>query len=276
MMKEELNQMKNKWTRLIAAVLTLAMAFSICAMPASASIYDQNTWAFGGDTGNTAEGCMWFSEAFCREVTIEGWDENEDGKMTEDALTAVMLIMKMGMKEAAAEEDSNTLFYEGTLPSNAYVGLSKAKNSNIYWYTKEAITGIDDNATDQAVDWSTGTLTYTVGGVQKKVQAINTLSGSASNTLSKDTNSSGGSSNSIGTVVLLAGGAVVVGAVVYLFTHPAVVQKIKNFFTGNSAAEQPVQTVEASNEAAAVNEADVNESATENAVELPAEAEQAA
>jgi hypothetical protein len=276
MIEEELNWMKNKRIRLIAVVLTLAMAFSICAMPASAAATDENVWAAGVMQTNLDGSCYeWGAEAFWRDIAIAAWlASNQTGALTEERLKEALENGKTNLK------NDGYAIYEGALPSNAYLGYSKTKDSTIYWYTKTDYANFV-GATLWSVDWGTGTLTYTVDGVQKKVQAIastnDTLSGSNSGTLSNDSqssdkSSSGGSSNdSTGMVLLLAGGAVVVGAIIYLYTHPAVVQNIKNFFTGSSAAEQPAQTVEESAEAAAENAADVNAAAAETA-----EVEQAA
>jgi hypothetical protein len=276
MMKEELNQMKNKWTRLVAAVLTLAMAFSICAMPASAAATDENEWAYGGMTANMDGTCYeWYSEAFVRDAAILAWNTEylaEYGAMTDDKLQTVLDNAKETLK------GQGYTIYEGTLPSNAYLGESQTKNSTIYWYTKTdfaaAATGVSFS-----VNWNTGTLTYvTSDGARKQIKAINQVNTSTDSSAG-GSSSSGGSGNassgSDGAVLLLAGGAVVAvaaGVGLYLYTHPAVVQKIKNFFTGNSAAEQPAQTAAAESEAAVVNEADLNEPAVENEVELEAAA----
>jgi hypothetical protein len=279
-MEEELTEMKNKRIRLIAAVLTLAMAFSICAMPASAAVTDENEWAYGGMTANMDGTCYeWYSEAFVRDAAILAWNTEylaEYGAMTDDKLQTVLDNAKETLKE------QGYTIYEGTLPSNAYLGESQTKDSRIYWYTKTdfaaAATGVSFS-----VNWSTGTLTYvTSDGARKQIKAINQVSASTDSPAGGSSSSGGSgnaSSDSDGAVLLLAGGAVVAvaaGVGLYLYTQPAVVQKIKNFFTGNSAAQQAAQTAAAESEAAAANEADVNEIAAENEAELPAEAEQAA
>jgi hypothetical protein len=196
---------------------------------------------------------MWMSEVLFREGALEG-----QGDVDDDTLTAAMALVKLGAKQEAADTDGEE-FYEGTIPSNAYVGFSQTKSSRIYWYTKELYEAIDTDEVSEgsgSLDWSTGTLAYTTtDGTKKQFKAINGRSAS-----------SGGSSDS-GAVLLLAGGAVVAGVGIYLYTHPAVVQKIKNFFAGNSATETVAESAEAAAE---------SETAAENAAELPAEVAPAA
>jgi hypothetical protein len=247
--------MKNKRIRLIALVLTLAMAFSICAVPASAATAtDENVWAYGVLLSNLDGPCyFWYTEAEAREEVIAAWyTKYPNVALTEDNLTELMEQAK-----AAAKENDAYIFYEGDVPSNAYLGYSKTKDSTIYWYTKTDI--LNAYASAFSVDWSTGTLTYTYDLTTKnQIKAINQVS------------TSSGSSSDSGAVILLAGGAVVVAGVgLYLYTHPAVVQQIKNFFTGNSAAKAAAESTEAAAESA-------GETAAENTVELPAEADAAA
>jgi hypothetical protein len=245
--------MKNKWTRLIAVVLTLAMAFSICAVPASAAATDENVWAAGVMQTNLDGSCyQWGAEAYWRDIVIAAWNASgQTGALTETQLKEKLETGKGNL------QDEGYAIYEGTLPNNAYLGYSQTKNSTIYWYTKTDYANFV-GALLWSVDWNTGTLTYTVNGTEKQVKAINQVS-----------TSSGGSSDS-GAVILLAGGAVVVAGVgLYLYTHPAVVQQIKNFFTGNSAAKAAAESTEAAAESA-------GETAAENTVELPAKADTAA
>jgi hypothetical protein len=244
--------MKNKRIRLVALVLTLAMAFSICAVPASAAVMDENKWYYGQEARGKY---LWFAEAYVRAWLIENWDESTSGEMTETALAIKVTAMK-----SMASKDSDYSFYEGTLPTAAYIGMSETKGSYIYWYSEQDWQSFQNNSQNSSIDFSTGTITYyTSNGTKKQMKAINGRS------------SSSGSSSDSGAVLLLAGGAVVAVVGIYLYTHPAVVQKIKDFFAGNSATQSAAQTAEAESEAAAVNEADVNETATQNEAEPPAE-----
>jgi hypothetical protein len=91
MMEEELIQMKNKRIRLIAVLLTLAMAFSICAMPASASAMDENEWAAGVLQTNLSGSCYeWGAEAFWRDAVIMVWSTSgQTEALTEEYLRVV-------------------------------------------------------------------------------------------------------------------------------------------------------------------------------------------
>jgi hypothetical protein len=225
---------------------------------------------------------MWLTEAAAREAALE---ETED--VDDDTLTAAMLIVKIAAKQEAAETEG-VEFYEGTIPSNAYVGFSQTKSSNIYWYTKGTYELLESSDSyiegSGSLDWSTGTMAYTAtDGTKKQIEAINKASASTNSTSSGG--SSSGSSSDSGAVILLAGGAVVVAGVgLYLYTHPAVVQQIKNFFTGNSAAKAAAESTEAAAESAGETAAEsteaaaesAGETAAENTVELPAEAAAAA
>jgi hypothetical protein len=219
---------------------------------------EENAWAYGGMTSDMNGTCYeWGSEALVRDLIISLWNKqyaSTYGTLTETTLAAALANAK---KELAARYE----IYEGTLPSNAYLGYSQTKGGKIYWYTK---TDLVNAETKQfSVDWNTGTVTYTVNGTEKQIEAINKASASTNS-------SSSGSSSDSGAVILLAGGAVVVAGVgLYLYTHPAVVQQIKNFFTGNSAAKAAAESTEAAAESA-------GETAAENTVELPAEADAAA
>lgn len=125
---------KRFWTRLIAAVLTTAMAFSILAVPASAASAG-NSWAIGVVTDESE---VWYTEAAIRHMLQE-----DSGKVPTDDEVRVMkevMVSQAGMEE-----------YKGSFPEGAYMGLALA-GSTPYWYgiqaidkTVDQIAAIDDN-----------------------------------------------------------------------------------------------------------------------------------
>lgn len=214
---------KRFWTRLISAVVTAAMVFSIMAMPASAA---SNSWAVGDveevpsetGEGEQQEAVMWMSVTAFRDLWCE---DPELAAMTDDELLEIA-------KKMIEYNPTEYFLYEGEVPSEGYFGVSKTADSEIFWYTKEVFDYMlsYEDPTGEGVDkmnLNTGELT--VGG--KQFSPINSRSGGSS------------SGDSSAAVILLVGGAAVAAATgVYFYTHPEKVEEIKDFFANLSANVQ--------------------------------------
>lgn len=224
---------KRFWTRLISAVLTMAMAFSILAVPASA--VSKESWAIGRSSSDEDEGIGWLTEDFFRDLA------EEDDDIPNDKIDEFLEYVK---KEA--EEDEDSYFWEGSLPDNAYAGLSKSEKSTIYWYSKEMYElDAAHPSKDGVIDWDTGIITYRDGAIATPINNGSSGSGSSSGGSSAGNGSSGSESSSGGSSADGAGVAVVavVGAAaaatgIYFYTHPEKIEEVKAFFADLTANVQ--------------------------------------
>lgn len=192
---------KHFWTRLISAVVTMAMAFSILVMPASAA---SANWAFGDEpiVEDLVYGACWFTDL--------AWEYMMGEKLTLDEFKA-----EYGVSSYA--------YLTSGIPDDAYVGLSKSLDTSVYWYAKEAILLMASYEEPVSLDWDTGKLSFANG---EYIYPIGYNSGNAGSS-----SSVGVSANADGTTVLVAAGTAVAAITgLYLYTHPQLVQDVKDFF----------------------------------------------
>lgn len=203
---------KRIWTRLTAIVVTLAMAFSLLAMPASAA--SGNSWALGNEQeaimGDNLIG--WITEKGVREVAKNNWDTETYGPLTDEILELYVLALHEQMVAEGAKECSENI------PSNAYIGLSKAASAKIFWYTKEdmyLMLGYEQINVGgiEYIDWNNGSIKL---GDGTKVYPIGYT---ASSTTPSVANVSGDAS---GAAILVLGGAAVAAATIVYFANRAV------------------------------------------------------
>lgn len=235
---------KHFWRRVLAAVLTLALSFSILAMPASAA--GSNSWAYGVLTTNMDGSCYeWGTEQFLRDGIINYWNTSGQasvhGPMTDEMLDRAIPQAKT---ELASQ---GFITRDFSLPANAYLGYSNSLDSTIYWYSKSDISSLLVSGTSYySVDWNTGVLTATNGYIETVCYPLSSSS-SGSSSSGSGSSSGGSSSSGEGGALLLVGGAVVAAAsIFYLHTHPEIVenakQRVHDFFQGIVEKFQPEET----------------------------------
>lgn len=240
---------KRFWHRLVASLLTLSLVFSLLAMPASAANVD--SWIYGGLISNIDGPCYeWGTEETARDEVINEWNTSGQvelqGPLTEEKLDELIAAGKPLL------ESQGYIVRDMSIPDTAYLGYSKTADSPIYWYTKSDFSSIVLNSMNSfSVDWDTGILTATNGLNEVEVYPIGYGTSEPGITPAPSTGSSsaGGSGDSAG-VLLLAGGAAAVGvSALYLYTHPEIVQNVKqrvqDFFRGITEKFQPDAASEA-------------------------------
>lgn len=204
---------KRFWNRLVAAVVTMAMAFSILAMPALAA---GNTWAGGDTVLIQGEKCIvWVTETYLRGIIAD--ETGLSGEALENAL-------KAGKDNLILQ---GYAIYEGDIPDNAYVGLSKAENSTKFWYTAGNSLLLILAGDITSVDWNTGKVTLNDGTT---VSALNAGTTGGSGNTGGNASVSAGSDGSAAAILALGGAAVAAVTGVYLYTHPEIVQDIKDAY----------------------------------------------
>lgn len=197
---------KRFWVRLISAVLTMAMAFSILAVPASAA--DIKLTAIGAKIGDIVEDPA-------NELTV--WFTQDE--LEEEIWTAYEQLAQTGITEY-----SGVYLYTKAIPTGKIVGFSSDPDSRIFWYTKEAIDmtdGGDFGLGDIELDSTTGVLS--IGSI--KIKPINYSGSSTGGSASVSASADGGAA------ILLVGGAAVAATAatgLYFYTHPEKVQEIKD------------------------------------------------
>jgi hypothetical protein len=170
-----------------AALLGLSMLFCLLAVPASAA---QGDWAAGKadrinhetETGLISGTCtLWFTPSALLDLGVTDLDTLQ--------------------AELAAEGSYAGYqgYYEGSISSNAYVGIGDG--SRIYWYTQADFDYVNGfwNGYDTVMDWDTGVITCATG-------AVTALNGSAKPVAAAtETAQSAASAPDDGGVDLLAG-----------------------------------------------------------------------
>lgn len=174
------------WTRLISAIVTMAMAFSILAVPASAS---QPGWVLKVE----ADGDELYITDLCIKAVREDITANQ-----------LALIKKAYIAELKAQE------YRGAVPEDAAFGIKGETDPEITWLTVDSVK--------QGV--ASGSIR--IPGLDE----IEIPTESTGNVSVSSGNSDGGA----GAALAIGGAAVVAVTGVYLYTHPEVVQQVKDFF----------------------------------------------
>lgn len=214
------------WARLIAAMLTMAMVFSILAVPASATDgADGEEIKIEIDTNGN-----WAVRTRLDEVTsISRWDARNfyiyTNPMDEDELAAML-----------QDAYDNGNYVEG-VPEDAFRGFSK-EDGQIYWFDAEQTRWIVEQLQDE-LDEDTGLLKNFVTidkGMDWETGAL-TLKGETIVALNGDFPSD--SDTSAAVVLAVAGTAAVAAATgVYFYTHPEKVEEVKAFFADLSVKVQ--------------------------------------
>lgn len=223
---------KNLWTRLVAAVLTTAMAFSILAVPASAA--SGNTW-MSGSLVASKEGkiIQWTTEAGFRYMLTKMGEEKYgySGEKLNTFVENSIAFQKQYAEEYAKDDNDGfgytAFFYEGDdIPADAYVALSQTSDSTKFWYGEQEYKALDalmdelgEEITPDMVDWSTGTVTFSNG---KSVSSM----------------SSGSSDGDVGAILAVVGVTTVAATGVYFYTHPEKWQEVKDYVADLSANVQ--------------------------------------
>jgi hypothetical protein len=192
--------MKHKWSHLVAALLTLAMAFSLLAVPASAASVSEEEASkaqaiVSSVTYPTA------NQSFYRVIETKA-------SYTGGNWSAHVQLRCAGL----------STIYEGNVPSSAYRGylhIVDGQGSDVIWLTQEECAELDaalKNGASMSIDWNKGTIT-----------AGDTVLGGSSVEISGDT------------ALLIVGGIVVAAGVataVYFYTHPKAWQEVTNRVQG--------------------------------------------
>jgi hypothetical protein len=270
---------KCKMGRLIAAILTMAMAFTLLAVPASAA-----NWAIEVDNVKLTDDDEPVAVVITNsaiQLLIKQVKEQAGGEL--DQISGLLdvagklassnlgkMVLKMApqilkqINEQIGDDDMSVKLYDGAVPSNkdVYIGIIGNDGSTTNWYTKDAAEQVVAAATgDEAANVQLnddGTLI--VGGTEIKPIPENELKW-GNNTLLY-----------VGAAVAVAGAA----TGIYFYTHPAAWEKVTttvknawNKITGKTTEDAPAESEEESAEtvtdtaAQEASEADVTVAAQE-------------
>jgi hypothetical protein len=210
---------KRKLSRLVAALLTMAMAFSLCATPASAA------WGIQLETTlNDEKVAVVISnesvpklveiakEQMGDALTIPDWVIDLAAQIGSSGAGELVLGMfESQMKEYGLEK------YDGTVPSNAFIGIVNTSSDTTYWYSEEDVNKVIDTvvnskngADDLNIDLSTGVVSI----------GDETLEAIPESELKYD--------SGLVTALLIVGGVAVAATTVYYWTHPDAWHKVVN------------------------------------------------
>jgi hypothetical protein len=157
---------KRKVSRLIAALLTMAMAFSVLAVPASAA-----NWAIEVDNVQLEEDGPTVTILISNQsvpllidtVKAQAGDELDQisglldvaGKIASGNLGKLVLTMSSTLLDQVNEqmEGTSLKIYDGDVPKNAYIGIIGTNSSEPNWYKEDAakkvinaVTSGDENS----------------------------------------------------------------------------------------------------------------------------------
>jgi hypothetical protein len=212
--------MKQKYVKFTAALLSLALLFSVLAVPASAlNISTGIVRTDGAPSGMTlwlTVGSTLLYTGAVDDLEAQWWmDAYEDD--IRDGQTVV------------GTEYIYDSYQTATLDWNAYAGLSQEDSNVIYWYTRTDYGKWIKGLKTADVDWTDGTITLADG-----TQYTPCDSGKVSkNTL---TGSVAGFTAQGATVLLMAGGVAAFVVAVKLYDDPTILenakQKARDFLGG--------------------------------------------
>jgi hypothetical protein len=256
--EKEYAMMKHNMGRLIAAILTMAMAFTVLAVPASAA-----NWAIEVDNvslGDEGEKVTIVISNQAIPQLIQTVKEQADGeldkisglldlagKIASSNLGKMVLSLSSSLLEqvnAQLDGDTKLKVYDGAVPKNAYIGIIGTDSSTTSWYDKattekvvDAVVSGENTSVKIAAD---GTLTVD-GKTVDPIPESELKWGN--NTLLY-----------VGAAVAVAGAA----TGIYFYTHPAAWNKVTtcvkntwNKLTGKATEEAPADTAEESADTAA-------------------------
>lgn len=285
---------KRFWTRLTAAVVTSAMAFSILAMPASAA---DSEWRVGvRRLENDAVWAIWMDEDWLRYAAgseVEGYNSEQVAdffRLNEQALPLEVNVVdqpfigtdEFGISEGVQEGDTVYVYKKAELDKIT------AGEDGMEYFFRSNDDRIENGLT---INETTGKLTITIGDwvYDKNEEGIpqwiwettrketipldhkTTVPGDVVSPAPAPVPSGSGASSSDGGATIMiaaAAGAAAATAGIYLYTHPEVIQDIKDFFAGLAADVQAkVQALTGSVKTAA---GLADEAAEQPAAEAPA------
>jgi hypothetical protein len=219
--------MKQKLSRLTAAVLSLALLCSVLALPASA--LDMTTWITRAD-GVSEKATLWFPMESLS--SLEG-----------DANRAVEI--KEQLSDGAMVQGREYLYVgykQSEMGMWAYAGLSQTGSSKIYWYDQDGYEAWENalKRNEISINWSNGEVTIYPGTANAKVikpYDVGTTGGTGLSLAAGDTTIGQGTK-----AVLLAGGAAAFVVAAMLYDDPTILQRAKqnvqDFFDGITANVQ--------------------------------------
>jgi hypothetical protein len=250
---------KCKMGRLIAAILTMAMAFTVLAVPASAA-----NWAIEVDNvslGNEDQKVtiLISNQAMpqlIKTVKEQAGDELDQfsglldvaGKIASSSLGKLVLSMSSSLLDKVNEQldgDTKIKVYDGPVPKNAYIGVIGTDSSTTNWYDKATM----ETVVDAVVNGESENLEINPDGTL--VLDGNTIDPIPENELKWGNNTL----LYVGAAVAVAGTA----TAVYFYKHPAAWQKVTtvvtttvknawNKITGKKTEDAPAETEEESAE----------------------------
>jgi hypothetical protein len=250
---------KCKMGRLIAAILTMAMAFTVLAVPASAA-----NWAIEVDNVSLGDEdqkvtILISNQAMpqlIKTVKEQAGDELDQfsglldvaGKIASSSLGKLVLSMSSSLLDKVNEQldgDTKIKVYDGPVPKNAYIGVIGTDSSTTNWYDKATM----ETVVDAVVNGESENLEINSDGTL--VLDGNTIDPIPENELKWGNNTL----LYVGAAVAVAGTA----TAVYFYKHPAAWQKVTtvvtttvknawNKITGKKTEDAPAETEEESAE----------------------------
>jgi hypothetical protein len=250
---------KCKMGRLIAAILTMAMAFTLLAVPASAA-----NWAIEVDNVSLGDEdqkvtILISNQAMpqlIKTVKEQAGDELDQfsglldvsGKIASSSLGKLVLSMSSSLLDKVNEQldgDTKIKVYDGPVPKNAYIGVIGTDSSTTNWYDKATM----ETVVDAVVNGESENLEINSDGTL--VLDGNTIDPIPENELKWGNNTL----LYVGAAVAVAGTA----TAVYFYKHPAAWQKVTtvvtttvknawNKITGKKTEDAPAETEEESAE----------------------------
>jgi hypothetical protein len=276
---------KRKVSRLIAALLTMAMAFSVLAVPASAA-----AWAIEVDNVQLEEGGPTVTVLISNQsvpllidtIKAQAGDELDQisglldvaGKIASGNLGKLALSMSSSLLDKVNEQMDGTSLkiYDGDVPKNAYIGIIGTSNSTPNWYKEDAAKKVINAVTSGDDEEKT---------VQVTADGRLIVNNEEITPMTKD------ELKYVNKPLVYAGVAVAVAGVatgIYFYTHPAAWEKVTttvkntwNKITGKPT-EEAAETAEEGEETPAEGEAESAEGAGTPAetaaegTEIPADA----
>jgi hypothetical protein len=273
--KKENAMKKCKMGRLIAAILTMAMAFTVLAVPASAA-----NWAIEVDNvklGDDDESVTIVISNQAIPQLIQTVKEQADGqldqisglltvagKIASSNLGKLVLSMSPSLLYKVNDQlegDTKIKVYDGAVPKNAYIGVI-GTNDTTSWYDKETT----DKVVNAVVSGDSSSVSIDANGTL--VVDGKTVDPIPENELKWGNN----------TLLYVGAAVAVAGAAtgIYFYTHPAAWEKVTttvknawNKITGKTTEDAPAESEEESAEtvtdtaAQEASEADVTVAAQE-------------
>jgi hypothetical protein len=252
---------KRKVGRLIAAILTMAMAFAMLAVPASAA-----NWAVEVDNVSLGEQGEKVTIVISNQAVPQliqtvkeqaGGDLDKisglldvAGKIASSNLGKLVLSMSSSLLDQVNEQldgDTKIKIYDGAVPQNAYIGIIGTGSSTTNWYDKATTQKV----VDAVVSGESTNVSIAADGTL-------TVDGKTVDPIPESELKWGNNALLyVGAAVAVAGTA----TAIYFYTHPAAWEKVTttvkntwNRITGKATEDAPAES-EAEGEDAALDDA---------------------